>query len=66
MITKGVKEKLWKKLQGWKGMCLSKAGREVLIKAVAQSVSTYVMSVFSLPFSFCDELHSLISDFSWG
>lgn len=27
VITRGVKEKIWKKLQGWKGMVLSKVGR---------------------------------------
>ena len=65
-ITKGVKEKLWKKLQGWKGMILSKAGREVMIKAVAQSLPTYAMSVFKFPSSFCDEIRSLIAQFWWG
>ncbi|XP_057250760.1 uncharacterized protein LOC130591453 [Beta vulgaris subsp. vulgaris] len=66
VITKGVKEKLWKKLQGWKGMILSKAGREVMIKAVAQSLPTYAMSVFKFPSSFCDEIRSLIAQFWWG
>ncbi|XP_021715945.1 uncharacterized protein LOC110683843 [Chenopodium quinoa] len=66
VITKGVKEKLWKKLQGWKGMVLSKAGWEVMIKEVAQSLPTYAMSVFKLPSSFCDELRSLVAQFWWG
>ncbi|XP_057251436.1 uncharacterized protein LOC130591707 [Beta vulgaris subsp. vulgaris] len=66
VITKGVKEKLWKKLQGCKGMILSKAGREVMIKAVAQSLPTYAMSVFKFPSSFCDEIRSLIAQFWWG
>ena len=30
-----LKDRVWKKLQGWKGMLLSKAGEEILIKAVA-------------------------------
>ena len=30
-----IKQRVWKKQQGWEGMVLSQAGREVLIKAVA-------------------------------
>ncbi|XP_074278207.1 uncharacterized protein LOC141601801 [Silene latifolia] len=44
----------------------NRAGRETLIKAVAQSIPTYAMSVFRLPANFCDELRSLVSRFWWG
>ena len=30
-----LKDRIWKKLEGWKGMMLSKASKEVLIKTVA-------------------------------
>ena len=30
-----LKDRIWKKLQGWKGMLLSRAGKEILIKAMA-------------------------------
>ena len=44
-----LKDRIWKKLQGWKGMLLSRAGKGILIKEVAQSIPTYTMSVFQLP-----------------
>ena len=30
-----LKDRVWKKMQGWKGKMLSKVGKEVLIKTVA-------------------------------
>jgi hypothetical protein len=38
----------------------------VMIKAVAQAIPTYVMSVFKLPASLCHELTQLIRQFWWG
>ena len=60
-----LKDKVWKKLQGWKGMLLSRAGKEILIKAVAQSIPTYTMSVFQIPFKLCIELEALCARFWW-
>ena len=61
-----IKEKLSKKLAGWKEKLLSKVGKEVLIKVVAQVIPTYAMSCFKIPDSLCDELTSLIHNFWWG
>ena len=55
-----VKERVWKKSHGWKEKMLSKAGKEILIKAVLQSIPTYVMSVFLLPKTLCVEVTSII------
>ena len=45
-----LKDRIWKKFQGWKCILLSRARKEILIKVVAQSIPTYTMSVFSNPF----------------
>ncbi|KAL0006567.1 hypothetical protein SO802_008069 [Lithocarpus litseifolius] len=61
-----IKDRVWKKLQGWKGMLLSRARKEILIKAVAQSIPTYTMSVFQIPSKLCEELDALCARFWWG
>ncbi|XP_074266997.1 uncharacterized protein LOC141590294 [Silene latifolia] len=66
VITDIIRDKLSKRLQGRRGKILSKAGKEVLIKAVANSLATYVMSVFKIPANFCDELRSMVSRFWSG
>jgi hypothetical protein len=45
---------------------MSQRAREVLIKSIAQAVPAYVMGVFKLPFSVCDELRKLIRDYWLG
>jgi exonuclease III len=62
----GLKEKVAKKLSGWKEKKLSKAGREILIKAVAQAIPSYTMSCFKLPKSWCDDLQRMVARFWWG
>ena len=61
-----VKEKLTKKLVGWKEKLLSKVGKEILTKAIAQAIPTYTMSYFKIPNSLCDNLTSMIRNFWWG
>lgn len=55
-----IKEKLSKRLTDYSEKCLSTGAKEVLIKSVAQALPTYVMSVFQLPLTLCDELTGLI------
>jgi hypothetical protein len=45
---------------------MAQGGREVLIKAVGQSLATYVMGVYKLPFGPCDDLEKIIRNFWWG
>ena len=61
-----IKQQVWKRIQGWEGKLLSQAGREILIKAVAQSLPTYTMACFKLPISLCHDLESMTCRFFWG
>lgn len=61
-----LKERLRKKIQGWSSKCLSRAGRAVLLRNVAQEIPTYTMFCFLLPRSLCQELQRMMNSFWWG
>ena len=61
-----LKDKLGNKLSGWKEKLLSNAGKEILIKSVAQAIPSYIMSCFKLPDALCDDLVGLVRRFWWG
>jgi ribonuclease HI len=61
-----LQSRLCKFLMDWGDSLHSQSAREILIKAIAQAVPTYVMGVFKLPFSVCDDLTKLIRDYWWG
>ena len=61
-----LKEKLDHKINGWSGRWLTKGGKEILIKAIALALPTYVMSSFLLPLEICDKLTSAIARFWWS
>ena len=63
---KYLKDRIWKRVQGWMEKCLSAGGKEVLIKSVAQAIPVYVMSIFKLPFSVCDDLTKMMRQYWWG
>lgn len=58
-----LKDWLWKKFNGWKGFLLSSAGKEILIKIVAQAIPIYTMQTFLLPKTLCDELNQLVAQY---
>ncbi|XP_075645403.1 uncharacterized protein LOC142616429 [Castanea sativa] len=61
-----IKERILAKMQGWKEKLLSQAGKEVMIKAVIQSISAYSMNVFKLPDRLCKDIEAMIRKFWWG
>ncbi|XP_060965485.1 uncharacterized protein LOC115720373 [Cannabis sativa] len=65
-LFSNMKERIWKLMQSWNEKLFSAGGREVLLKAVVQSIPTYAMSCFRLPVYFCNQLESMMSNFWWG
>ena len=60
-----IKQRVWKRLQGWEGKLLSQAGREVLIKSMIQAIPTFTMSCFKLPVTLCHEIETMVINFWW-
>ncbi|GLT27734.1 hypothetical protein SLA2020_027110 [Shorea laevis] len=61
-----LKTKFWSQINEWREQPLSRAGREILIKSVLQSLPTYVMSLFCLPVTLCSELERIMNKYWWG
>ena len=58
-----IKDRVGKHIARWKGKLLSNAGREILIKTVAQATPTYAMNCFKILDLLCKELNSMMSNF---
>jgi ribonuclease HI len=61
-----IKDRIWKRINSWRGRALSKAGKEVMIKSVLQAIPSYVMSIYLLPDSTVKEIERMINSFWWG
>ncbi|OMO90520.1 reverse transcriptase [Corchorus capsularis] len=61
-----IRDRIWKRVQQWRGKILSGAGKAVMIQAVAQSIPTYLMSCFRFPKTFLNDLNMIIANFWWG
>ena len=60
-----VKLKVVSKIANWQHRFFSSGGKEILIKAVAQAITAYAMSVFKLPLRLCDDIQKAIAKFWW-
>ena len=60
-----LREKILKRVMGWKEKYISKAGREILIKTVAQAIPTYTMGIFKTPKTLCDTINSTLAKYWW-
>ena len=61
-----IKDCIQHKINNWSSKCLSKVGREVMIKSVLQSIPSYIMSIFLLPKKLVDAIEKMINAFWWG
>jgi hypothetical protein len=61
-----ITERLMKRCSAWDEKNLSSAGKDTLIKSVAQAIPVYVMSIFILPGKVHEALTRCIRRFWWG
>jgi hypothetical protein len=59
-------ERIIQRINGWKENFLSIGGKEILLKAVAQAILVYAMSVFKIPIGICKIMTDAILQFWWG
>ena len=65
-IFNKVRERVGKKMSGWKEKLLLIEGREILIKVVAQVVPIYIMGCFLLPKGLREDIEGMMRNFWWG
>ena len=63
---KELQERITKSVMGWKEKFISKAGREVLIKTIAQAIPIYSMSIFKIPKAVGDSINSSLAKYYRG
>ncbi|XP_019156322.1 PREDICTED: uncharacterized protein LOC109153039 [Ipomoea nil] len=60
-----VEDKIRQRIGSWNKKLLSQAGKEILLKTVAQSMPTFSMSVFLLPVSVCTAIERMMNRYWW-
>lgn len=64
-VFKYLKDRVWKRIQGWSSKLLSRAGKAVLIRNVAQAIPSYTMSCFLIPKTLCKEIERMMNAYWW-
>jgi hypothetical protein len=57
---------IWKRINGVVDRPMSRAGKEVFLKAVIQAIPTFVFSCFQVPVANCDKMRATIANQWWG
>ncbi|KAL8104572.1 hypothetical protein AgCh_028691 [Apium graveolens] len=61
-----LKERVNAKIKTWDGKCISRGGKEILVKSVVQALPSYAMNVFLLPLEITRDIEKNISKFWWN
>ena len=56
-------ERISKRVMSWKEKFISKAGREILIKTIAQAIPIYSMSLSKIPKVVGDSINSIVAKY---
>ena len=66
LIWNPIIKKIEKQLSGWKRLYLSKGGRLTLLKSTLSSLSTYFLSLFTIPQAVAARIERIQRNFLWG
>ncbi|WOH00018.1 hypothetical protein DCAR_0519374 [Daucus carota subsp. sativus] len=64
-VFRYLKDKVFQRIQGWSTKLLSRAGKAVMIKNVAQAIPSDTMSCFLIPKTLCQEIERLMNAYWW-
>lgn len=61
-----LRDRVFKRINGWASKVFSAGGNETLIKSILQSIMSYAMSCFKIPTPLCKEIEQLCAKFWWN
>ncbi|XP_024042769.1 uncharacterized protein LOC112099586 [Citrus clementina] len=60
-VFRSIYDRVWQKLRSWSIRMLSRPGKEILLKTVAQAIPNYAMQVYLLPLDLSRELETMMN-----
>lgn len=60
-----VKERAWKRIQGWRNCKISRIGKTIMIKNVTQAILSYCIYCFLLPKTLSTEIEKMFNGYWW-
>lgn len=58
-----IKGRVRKQLHGWNRGLLSRAGKKVLLKSIAQAIPNYAMQIYRIPIRTCTNIERMLNSF---